>query len=474
MTRVRIIVCLLAAALALAGCSSWQHVPPRPVDGPPLPAAWQGEALGRDVATTGTAVDFGDPLLARLVDEALRANLDLAQAGASLARARALQDLAAAGSRPSLGVGLSAGDSRSHAGSTRSWRAALDASWEADFFGARGAAVTAAQADAQAAESTLQATRLAVAAEVALSYVQWQGLRQQLTGARAALASQQQTAELVLARHSAGLSSDLERQQAELALAQAAARPPALELAATQTEHALALLLARPPADLRGWLAASPAAQPVAPALPLLPVPAELLRRRPDVQAAERKAAAALATLAQRQAERAPRLVLSGNLALQAATLAGLGGAGAWVAGLVAAVDWTPLDGGAGAAQVSAQQASVQAAQFAWQAAVLAALHDVEDSLSARAQQAVRVAALERVLTAARNSQELARQRWRSGLIDTSVLLDSEQATWSAADGLAGARVDLASSHIRLLKALGGGVTPTVGRPTSRNESASP
>ena len=233
---------------------------------------------------------------------------------------------------------------------------------------------------------------------------------------------------------------------------------PALRHSATQAEHALAVLLALPPAALAGRLAAAPRALPLAPALPVLDLPAAVLQRRPDLRAAELTASAALATLQQRQAERKPRFTISGNLALQAATLSGLGGAGALVAGVATAVNWTLLDGGAGRAQVAAQEAALESARVAWRAAVLAALQDVEDSLSALAGGRERVATLERADAAANEALKLARLRWQAGTVDQLLLLDAERTALSAADSLAGARTDLTSSHIRLLKALGGGL----------------
>lgn len=467
-----------AAALALLGaCSIWPATPGSPRATPAagaepgaVPTRWQGPApvtpgTGTLPAAPTTSTlngqalaPAGDTLLIGLVDDALAANLDLATARASLERARALRDVAAAGLGPTLGSSGSASRSRSGGSTGSSLRAGLDASWEADLFGANQSSLAAAQATADAAAATLQATRLAVAAETAVAYVQWQGLRLQIDVAQASLASQQQTLALVQARVQAGLASDLERQQAATTLAQTEARLPPLQHNLAQAAHSLAVLLAQPPAVLADRLAGAPRALPARPQLPALAVPADVLRRRPDLQAAELQARAALATLGQVQADRLPRLSLSGNLALQAASWSALGGSGAVLATLAAAVDWTLFDGGAGQARVAAQQATLDSARIAWRAAVLAALQDVEDGLSALARGQERVQLLARAAAAADDTRALARSRWQAGLVDFSVLLDAERTALSAADSLSSARTDEWLAHVRLLKSLGGGL----------------
>jgi outer membrane protein, multidrug efflux system len=196
------------------------------------------------------------------------------------------------------------------------------------------------------------------------------------------------------------------------------------------------------------------------------------LRRRPDLQAAERNVAAELATLTQRQADRLPRFTVSGSLALQAATLSALSGPGALVAGLAAGINWPLFDGGAGAAQVAAQQAALDAARLTWRAAVLTALQDVEDSLSSLATNRTRVETLRVAAQAADEALRLARHRWESGLSDYASLLDNERTALSTADTLAGAQTELVASHIRLLKAMGGGMG--VGMGVSTTPAADP
>lgn len=441
----------------LIGCATPAVPPQAIVSALPLPLQWAGEVPVSAEQQGNWWHSFDDPLLTSLVDEALARNLDLAGARLALARARALVEVAAAASALHAGSGGSAGRSRSGGQASGSLRAGLDASWEADLFGADRAATASATADAEAAAASVRALRLAVAAEAAIGVLQWQGLRAQAAAAEASLASQRQTLQLMQWRQQAGLVGQLELSQAQSGVDATGARLATLHHSRQQTEHALAVLLGKPPATLGQQLAATPVRTMLAPALPVLPQPAALLQRRPDLQAAQHRVESQLSTLAQREAERRPRITLGGNLAWQAATLSALGGAGALLAGITAAVDWTWLDGGAGTARVAAQQAAVESARVAWQAAVLAALQDVEDGLSAVARLGDRVQALARANASADESLRLARFGFEAGLNDFLALLDSERSALTAADALVSARVELASAHVRLYKAIGGG-----------------
>ncbi|ODU09352.1 MAG: hypothetical protein ABS84_07975 [Rubrivivax sp. SCN 71-131] len=458
---------VLPGLIALvAGCAPLATRPdPPPQAARELPARW-AQALPAAAATDAKAQrdwwqGFDDAQLPALVDEALAHNLELRAAASNLARARALRELSAATQQPSLGLGASAGRSRSAGRSVNSLRASLDASWEADLFGANDAALAAAAADVDTAAAMLQATRLAVAAETGLAYLQWQDARAQRAAAAASLDSQQQTLALVQLRERSGLAGGLEAEQARSAVQGLQARLAALQHTQAQAANALALLTGRNPAQAAELLERAqqrPAAQAVrAPALPALPQPAQLLQRRFDLQAAQHRIESQLATLAQREAERKPTLRLSGNLGLQAATWSALGGSGALLAGLAAAIDWTLLDGGAGQARVQAQQAALEAARIDWKAAVLAATRDVEDALSALASARQREDALAQAVGAADEALRLARIGFDAGLTDFLNLLDAERSALAAAESLVGARTDLAGSHIRLYKALGGG-----------------
>lgn len=462
---------VLTLGLAGSGCAPWAaRDAPLRASAAETPAAHLPAHWSVAMAAPGPHADadwwqgFDDALLPALVDQALAHNLELHAASINLERARAQRALAAAAGAPKLGLGAGAGRSGNRAGSTNSLRLGLDASWEADLFGADAAARAAAAADLQAAAAALQATRLAIAAETTLAYLQWQGARAQHASSSRSLHSQQQTLALVQQRQRSGLASGLEVEQARSAVLQLQARLDGLQDTQTQALHGLALLLGQAPGAPAGALAQLTPAQALhigqAPPLPALPQPADLLQRRPDLQAARQRIAAQLATLAQREAERQPQLRISGNLALQAATWSALAGSGALLAGLAAAIDWPLLDGGAGAARVQAQRAALDAARNDWQAAVLGAVRDVEDALSGLAAARARTATLQQAAASAEEARRLAHIGYAGGIADFLTLLDAERSTLAAADALVTARVDLAGSHVRLYKALGGRWNP--------------
>lgn len=445
---VRANVLFLAAAALVAGCAT---VLPPAAPATPAPAAWSGPAP----AATAPWQGFGDALLTQLVDEAMAANTDLAAARAALAQARAQRDLVAAGQSVQVGSSASVGRNRSAGRSDTRLQAGLDASWEIDAFGALGQANAAAERSAEASAASLEATRLSIAGETAIAYAQWRLAREQLGIARQSAQSQADTLQIVQWRVAAGLATPLDADQARASLESTRAQVPALEKTLAQGANALAVLTGRAPGALAERLAGAPEALPL-PGLPTLALPADTLRQRPDVHAAELRALSAWSTLAQRDAERRPSFSISGSLAWQAATWSALGGPASLVAGIAAGVNWPLLDGGAASARVALQQGVLDEAEAGYRAAVLGALQDVEDNLAALAADRERVATLERALAAAESALALADARYRAGLTDFTTLLDSQRSALSARNALAAARTDLWLSHVRLAKALGG------------------
>ena len=454
----------LAALAALAGCASLQQ--PAPPHDDPTPPAWTAAAssapVGGDAAVRADWWErFGDPALAPLVAQALRANTDLDAARARLRQARAQREIAAAALSPTLGASGSAQASRSEGRDTaEQYRAGLDARWELDLWGGAAAGVRAADASAQAGALTLAHAQVAVAAETALGLLQLRGTQAREAIARRNLEAQLQTLQITQWRHEAGLVTQLDVEQARTAVEQTRAQLPALAAGAAQTMNALAVLTGRAPGALHAELAVGDATAPAAPPDLALAVPAEVLRRRADVQAAERQVAAAAARVEQADAQRLPSVSLGGSIGLSALTLGGLG-SGAAVASLLAGVDLPVLDGGRLRAQVRQQEAARDEAAAAWRATVLAALQEVEDALVARHSTREQLAAQQAAASSARSAATLAEQRYRSGLVDFQNVLQSQRTLLAAEDAVAVTATALATAHVRLYKALGGGWDPS-------------
>jgi len=253
-------------------------------------------------------------------------------------------------------------------------------------------------------------------------------------------------------------------EQARANLEQTRAQIPALESALAAAEHRLAILAGQAPGSLHARLAAG-TGLPQVPASIAVGIPADTLRQRPDVHAAERVLAAETARLGVAEAARYPAFRLSGSIGLEALTLGGLGEGGAGTHSLLAALAAPIFNAGRLRAQVEIQDAVRERAQATYQATVLTALEDVENALVALARSREREQALASGLDAARNAAALARDRYSAGLIDFQAVLDTERSVLSLQDGLASTRADGLAALVRLYKALGGGWSPTT--PTS-------
>ncbi len=452
----------LVAALLLAGCASLSPPAVDATAGVAAPASWNAAASAPATAKAEPLADwwqrFGDPELSRLITEALAANTDVASARAALRQARALRDVEQAQAGPRLDASGSAQRSRSNSGAAgNSFRAGFDASWEPDVFGGNRAGIAASEADVQASTASLGDVQVSVAAEVTLAYLTLRGSEARLAIASDNLASQQDTAQITQWRVQAGLATSLESEQARASVEQTRAQIPSLQKAIAQSRHQLALLTGRTVGAFQ--LAASNEVPQPATDLALA-FPAETLRQRADVRAAEARVRAAAQRVAQADAARYPSFSLSGSLGLQALTLSGLTGGGAVASALLASVSLPVFDGGAAKAQTAAQQAAYEQASESHRSAVLVALKDVEDALVALQRDRERLATLQQAAEAAGNAALLARQRYASGLIDFQTVLETQRSLLSAQDNVASSRVDVATDHVRLYKALGGGWTP--------------
>ena len=451
----------LGLALLLQGCAHRAPVASE-TPGAALPVAWNAP-LPAGVAVLPQADDlarwwerFGDPQLSALVAQALQAHPSALSAQAALRQARAQARVQAAGMLPDVSLSGSAQRSRSGEQTGNSFQVGLDAGWEPDLFGRLDAGVQASQADARAAQASLEQVHVSLSAEVALQYIALRSLQQRLAIAQRNLETQQQTLQITDWRVQAGLATSLVAEQARAAAEQTAAQVPQLQASLAQARHALAVLTGQAPAALDAALAAPQAVPQPSQAL-ALDIPADTLRQRPDVRVAQERVQAALARVSQADAARYPSLRLSGSLGLRALTLGALGDSASLVHSLLGSVAVPLFDGGATQAQVQVQQAALEQARQAYQLAVLTALKEVEDALVALQGEAARLAHLQQAAQAAGNAALLAQQRYASGLIDFASVLETQRTQLATQDALATSQANLGSNHVRLFKALGGG-----------------
>lgn len=437
-----------------------------------VPTGWSRlDESARPVASPAEIGDLSqwwrslnDPLLSALVTEAVQSSPDLRSVQARLRESRARRAVASADRFPAVTVSGSASRSRGSAetgrgGTTNHFSAGLDASWELDLFGGVRRGTEAAEADLKSSVARLQDARVSLVAEVALDYVEVRSLQVRLRIARDNLASQSETLQLTEWRAQAGLVGSQDVDQARTSREQTRAQIPSLETGLAEAEHRLDLLLGKPPGTLHSRLAAS-GDLPALPGLVAVGIPADTLRQRPDVQAAERTLAAETARVGVAEAARYPSFKLSGSIGLEALTLGALGNSGAATSSLLAGITSPLFDAGRLQSRVEIQDAVRQQAEVAYEKTVLTALQEVENGLVALAGSRQRSEALAIAAEAARSAADLARQRYSAGLIDFQSVLDTQRSQLSVEDSLATAQSDGLLALIRLYKALGGGWSP--------------
>ena len=463
-----------AAALAAAGgCAVGpDYHPPAPAA---VPATWQalpgGGVTDRQIGTAEWWKGFGDPMLNSLVGRALASNPDLRAVEARLRQSRAVREMSAAGLRPTLDASGSYAKEKISRNQPlfgalslppnfpykySVYQAGFDASWEIDIFGAKRRALEAATADWESAAEARNDAVVSLEAEVARDYVELRGSQRRLEVARRNVASQQQTLELTRARFEAGLASELDPTRAASLLAGLQAAVPAQEAAVTQAMYGLAALLGREPGALVAELSPPSPIPPVPPDVPV-GLPADLLRRRPDVRRAERQLAAATARIGQAKADWFPRLSLNGDAGLESVSVEKWFEPNSLFLSLGPSLQWRALDFGRVKAEVAAQTAAQEGALAAYEEAVVAALRDAEDALVAYARGENRREALARELAEDRRAVAMADGLYAEGQVNFLSVLDARRSLYQAEDQVAACDQAVSIDLIALFKALGGG-----------------
>ena len=460
---------LLPAALMLfifAGCAAVgpDYVTPDT----PMPEAWHtpaksglvGDRLSKEALAAWWSI-LNDPVLTNLVESAVAGNLGLKEARARVREARARRGLSEAGRFPTIDARGSARSSRSSeetgSGSERKlYAAGFDAAWELDVFGGKKRAVEAAGAELQASEEDLRDVLVSLLAEVALNYVDLRSFQTRLSIAEANLDAQKETFNITRWRRQAGLTTQLDVEQAKYSLEQTRAQIPGFQTGLEQAKNRLAILIGHHPGSLRDALAERRAI-PVTPLEVAVGVPADILRRRPDVRRAERRLAAQTAQIGVATADLYPRFSLLGSIGLEALSPGNLFSLGSRTHGIGTTVDWPLFDAGAIRSNIEVQSALQEQALIQYQAAVLTALEDVENALFAYAKEQSRRQSLIEGTEAARRAVDLAQKQYSFGIIEFGTVLIAQRSLLSLQEQLAVSEGGVTSNLIALYKSLGGG-----------------
>ncbi|HWG76304.1 MAG TPA: efflux transporter outer membrane subunit [Steroidobacteraceae bacterium] len=469
---------LAAAVLLLAGCT----VGPK-YRGPPPVAGASAQGYVRAGAVPLRAAPpvarwwttLQDPELDHLIDLALADSPDVQQAEARLRSSRAVLAQQTAGLFPTTGLSgaylrtrnlgaLLGGSSGGAGGGTNLYALGLDASWEADIFGAQRRAIEGAIAAAQGSQASLAGVLVSLSAEVAQAYVALRDAQQRLALTQRDLDAESRLVDLYDLRRRAGTASDLdvERITNQVDTTRATLAPLRAEVQ-VQLDR-LAVLSGRPPGALDGELQrAASGAPPAPPARVAIGDPVAMLRRRPDIVVAERRLAQQTAAIGQAVAAQFPQVRLLGEVGFASLSPGTLFNGNNFSYIVAPILQWSPWDFGRNRARIAQARAGRDEAEAQYRAAVLAALQDAESSLARYGQ--ARNAALD--LARARDSAErvytMTELRLRGGTADTSDVLDADtrriQAELSYEQGLA----QVTQYYVALQKSLG------LGWPTGRD-----
>jgi outer membrane protein, multidrug efflux system len=409
---------------------------------------------------------FGDARLAALVEGALAANHDLRAGLARLQQARALARLSRRDLLPTVTAGAAHSATRASAdqapGLPREARDAelfgssIDMTWELDLFGRVRRASEATRAEAQAVAADLGGLQVSVAAEVARSYFELRGLQTQLRVARGNAGNLAETLRLTEVRLEAGSGTEFDVARARAQLELTRSRIPLLEAALQAAAHRLAVLNGREPSALMAELD-TPQDLPALPESIAIGTPAELLRRRPDIAAAERRLAAATARIGVAAADLFPRLSFNGSVGSAATSLGDLFTRDAQTYGFGPALHWAFLDLGRVRDRIAASDAAADAQLAQYEGTVLRALEETENALVGYLKTWREGQHLAEAAAASQNAARLARLRFEGGAADFLQVLDAERSRLDAEDRLAQSRTRTATQLVAVYKAVAGG-----------------
>jgi len=476
----RLLLAVLLACVAARGASLPKAGPKYRPPTTSVPPAYHQQSVApgatADPAIGAWWTTLNDPELTLLIARAVKANLDLkvasqrileARAGRRVSRSALLPTVESANNIDRVRGGLTAGLFNTNKGSpggsslltpfeTNVVQSGFDASWELDFAGGRRRALEAATADVASAEEARRDTLVSLLAEVARNYADLRGYQRRLDITKQNIKLQEDSLDLARVRAEAGLGAelDVERQSAQLATTRALA--PSLEAAAIQAIHRLGVLMGEEPGVLVDELSAA-RPLPVSPGAVPVGLPADLLKRRPDIREAEAQVAAATARLGVARADLYPKLLLNGGSGRQGVSLSGLTlGAGNFFS-FGPAITLPIFNGGRIHAGIEAQRQRLDQALTQYQSAVLRSLEEAENALSAYGREKERREHLVAAVEASRQATMLANELYTRGLSDFLDVLDAQRQQLAAEDDLARSDTAVITNLVALYKALGGG-----------------
>lgn len=430
------------------------------------PEAWQAAAGDSAILLTEWWTLFHDPALEELVADARSQNKDLSAAAARMEAYAASYGMTRAGLFPAVGAQAGATWDRQservhvpeayEAADNPGWlyQAGFSMSWELDVWGRVRRSMESAKGQLDASLEDWRNLLVMLEAQVASEYVALRTSQQRLAFAEQNIGLQAETLQVVRGRYDAGLTGELDVRQAEMNLAATTAQVPTLKSKISSSLNALCFLTGQLPGARDALRTAGDV--PVATELPGL-LPAELLRRRPDIRSAERSLAAQTAKIGVAKADFYPALALNGSFALASTDGGELFSSAAQNFGVGPSLTWSIFNAGKVRNRVRAEEATTRAALATYEKTVLAAYRECEDALSAYGDEVSRLGSLRDAVSAAEQGAGLVDELYRSGLANFQNVLDAQRQLSQYQDALAQSMGQAAANLVAVYKAFGGG-----------------
>jgi NodT family efflux transporter outer membrane factor (OMF) lipoprotein len=468
---------ILLALLALAGCAAprawWANgwkVGPNYC--PPPAAVAEDWIDAADVRLRHDGAEpeawwtvFGDPLLDELIGEAYAQNLTVREAGFRILQARAQRAIAAGNLFPQQQQVFA---DYSHIMQSETvpripipdrhfsiWDAGFNLSWELDFWGRFRRAIEAADGDLEASVANYDDVVVTLLADVAATYIEIRTLQRRLRLADANVKAMRGSHDIAAIRFRDGATSEIDVQQAITNLTQTEALVPTLQIALRQANNRLCVLLGRPPEDLATRLGTGMVPRP--PNHAIVGIPADLLRRRPDVRRAERELAAQSARIGVAESELYPHIAINGVLGVEARQFADLFDSGASFGSVGPSLRWNILNYGRLINNIAREDARFGELASRYEQSVLRANQEAEDAIVAFLKSQERLASLDKTVTAAQRTNDLVMLRYHDGKDDFNRVYIVQSFLVQQEDSAAQAAGEVATNLIRLYRSLGGG-----------------
>lgn len=431
------------------------------------PDYWN-QSLTKDLNSSNPSLEswwtrFNDPTLNRLIDKARESNRDLAIAYERVTEARAARGVSRSALFPSVDFNGAYSRNRSSenlgvpGGVTSDfWSTGIDAGWELDFFGGVRRSIESADASLEGTQELFRDTLVSIYAEVAFNYIQIRTLEERIRLANNNISNQQGSVGLTQDRLDAGLAPELDVSQATTNLATTRAVIPLFRNQRDIAINRLATLLGRYPAPTESLLGKSKGI-PIPKGSAGIGIPANLVRARPDIRAAERQLAAQTARIGVAEADLLPRFALSGTFDLQSIDSNNLLESSSRNYGFGPSFRWNIFSAGRIKSQIEIEESRTKQAYYNYQNTVLKGVEEVENSLSTVRNERDRLGNLNTAVGSARKTEELVTSNYTEGLIDFQNVLDAQRTVFANEDERAISQGQIAAGYVALFKSLGGG-----------------